>query len=63
MNTYKITYKHEGQTITRDFSTKKQAIKYYIELLETPLSADISELTILKDDKDITMSINKFLFN
>ena len=60
---YKITYKHEGQTITREFTSKKQTIKYYIELLETPFDTNISELTITKNEKDITILINKFLFN
>lgn len=60
---YRIQYKHENQTITREFKTKKQAIKYYIELLETPAETDITELTIYKGEKDITISINKFLFN
>lgn len=59
---YKIKYTYEGQEITREFKNKKQAIKYYIELLETP-AEDIASLTIFKGDKDITTLINKFLFN
>lgn len=63
MYKYKIIYNHEKTTITREFKTKKQAIKYYIELLETPIQTDISELSILKDNQDITIQVNKFLFN
>lgn len=60
---YIITYKHDGRTITRQFQRKKSAIKYYIELLETPPDTNISELAILENNQDITVSINKFLFN
>ena len=59
---YKIKYTYEGQEIAREFKNKKQAIKYYIELLEAP-AEDITSLAILKNNKDITTSINKFLFN
>lgn len=60
---YKIIYNHEQKTITREFKNKKEAIKYYIELLETPFDVNISELTIFKGEKDITILVNKFLFN
>lgn len=60
---YIITYKHENKTISREFIIKKQAIKYYIELLETPFNVNISELAIFKGEKDITILVNKFLFN
>lgn len=63
MNLYKIIYNHEKTTITREFKNKKEAVKYYIELLETPAETDITELSILKNNKDITTQVNKFLFN
>lgn len=63
MYKYKIIYNHEKTTITREFKTKKQAIKYYIELLETPMQTSINNLSIFRDNKDITIQVNKFLFN
>lgn len=44
------------------WSTFKEALKQYLEILELPWwEADICELKIFKNGKDITKKVNKIL--
>ena len=61
---YRITfYNNEiGKKEGFIWSTFKEALKQYLEILEFPWwDADISELKILKDNKNITEKVNKIL--
>lgn len=60
---YLIIYEIDKTPIKRQFKQKKDALYYYIELLKTPYDADITNLKILKGDEDITIKVNKFLYN
>ena len=64
MYMYRITFYNNDINKKESFmwSTFKEALKQYLEILETPYwEADICDLKILKNGKDITEKVNRML--
>jgi hypothetical protein len=70
-NVYKITYHkygHKEEVIEEVFSYKKAVITRYLNILDNdykPFEPNdcVCELKVLKNDKDYTQAINKFLMD
>lgn len=60
-NSYEIKYNRDGEVISEFEYSKFSAIARYMELI-TARDFNLSELKIIKNGKDITPQVNKFLY-
>lgn len=66
-NIWKITYIKNNNPVVHFFNSKIHAISEYVNILNVGKCYNkngefISELKILKNDKDYTNTLNKFLY-
>lgn len=61
MITWKVTYIQSGKEKCSSCFSKKTMVKEYLDIMNKPLTEDISSLKIWKNDTDYTSTLNKFL--
>ena len=63
MHKWEITYKQNGNIKGCNCFSKKTIIKEYLRIMDLPLTENISDLKVFKDDVDYTATLNRFLMN
>ena len=58
---WSVIYKENGNRKAYGCYSKKAMVKEYLRQLDRPLTDNISELKILKDERDYTATLNRFL--
>jgi len=58
---WRLTYKSGSEKMEQVFYTKKNMIEMYLKLLGLGWAVGLSELKVLKNGKDYTETLNKFL--
>lgn len=61
-NSFEIKYNRDGEVTSEFEYSKFSAVSRYMKLI-TARDFKLSELKILKNGKEITEQVNKFLFN
>lgn len=61
MTYWSVIYKENGKRTACGCYSKKEMIKEYLRQLDRPFTDNISELKILKDERDYTATLNRFL--
>jgi hypothetical protein len=61
MTIWKLNYKSGSEKMEQVFYTKKTMIELYLNFLSLGWKIGISELKVLKNEKDYTGTLNKFL--